>query len=155
MKTFRKTFILVAIVGITTIFGCAKDGENGKDGLPGPAGPTGNANVKSLTFDVYSWNWSSNNAWLYSTDITEAIVNSGSVQVYMETSSYSGKWAALPFNSSGVNVIYAYEVNYVNIVASPQPTSHERFKIVIIASSARLANPNIDYTNYYEVKTAI
>ena len=72
--------------------------------------------------------------------------------VYMETSAYSGVWAALPLSFSGTEVIYAYSTSNVNIVANPQPTTLERFKVVAIASSARLANPNVDYTNYAEVK---
>lgn len=149
MKTLKKTVMLTLIASVFLLFSCAKDG---KDGAPGPAGPAGNANVKSQIFDVNSWNWSSNQTNLNATIISNTIVNSGSVMVYMETSAYSGVWAALPLSFSGTEVIYAYSASNVNIVANPQPTSLERFKVVAVASSARIANPNVDYTNYEEVK---
>lgn len=139
---------------ILTTFSCTKEGKQGDPGPAGANGVNGNANVVSQTFDVYSWSWSSNNTWLNATIITQSIVNSGSVSVFMETSPYSGQWAAIPLNMSGVQISYAYEVNYVNVISSPQPSSLERFKVVAIASSARIANPNIDYNNYYEVKGA-
>lgn len=154
MKTLKRISILVMIASILTTFSCTKEGKQGETGPQGSAGTNGNANVASLTFDVNSWNWSSNNCNLSATNVTTSIVSSGSVLVYMETSPYSEQWAAIPLSSSGIEIIYSYQVGNVNIVASPQPTSHERFKVVAIASSARLANPNIDYSNYYEVKGA-
>lgn len=151
MKTIKRISILVIIASVLTTISCTKEG---KEGPAGPAGANGNANVTALTFDVYSWHWSSNSATLNATNVTQSIVNSGAVQVYLETSPYSGEWLAMPLTVSGNEMLYSYQVNYVNVMANPQPTSHERFKVVAIASSTRLANPNIDYSNYQEVKGA-
>lgn len=147
MKAIHTSSAIIVFTLIIFI-GCTKEGKQGE---PGVGGKDGNANVSSYTFDVYAGDWSSNSAWLYNTNITQTIVNSGAVQVYMETSPYSGVWAALPLSVSGTEIIYAYQLNFVEVVASPQPTSHERFKVVTIASSSRLANPNLDYSDYEAV----
>tara|TARA_R110000782_G_scaffold237188_1_gene323453 strand:- start:185201 stop:185656 length:456 start_codon:yes stop_codon:yes gene_type:complete len=144
MKTIKRTVLLTLIASVSLLFSCAKDGE---DGLPGPAGPAGNANVKSQTFDVY---WSSSSfVDLYATIVTQSIVNSGSVMTYIQES--PGTWIALPINTN-YNIVYSYSVNNVRVYVSPQPSGYDKFKVVAIASSARLANPNVDYTNYEEVK---
>ena len=148
MKTLRTLLLLVVLSSLLST-GCTKEGKQGEQGV---AGRDGNANVSSYTFDVYAGDWSSNSVFLYNPNITQSIVNSGAVQVYMESSPYSGIWAALPLSISGTEIIHAHQLNYVEIIASPQPSSHERFKMVVIASSARLANPNVDYLNYEEVK---
>ncbi len=147
MKTIKRTLILALMASVSLLFSCAKDG---KDGLPGPAGPAGNANVKSQTFVVNTWDWSSNSVLLYDPNITQAIVNNGAVQVYVQGD--PGVWMALPLTISGSYIVYDYQLNYVRIITDSQPTTLERFKVVAIASSARLANPDVDYTNYEEVK---
>lgn len=147
MKTIKRisTLLLFTLIIFSS---CTKEGKQGE---PGVNGKDGNANVSSYTFDVYAGDWSSNSAWLYNTNITQSIVNSGAVQLYMESSPYSGIWAALPLSISGTEIIYAYQLNFIEVLAFPQPTSHERFKVVIIESSAKLANPNLDYTDYEAV----
>jgi len=147
MKTIKRTVLLTLIASVSLLFSCAKDG---KDGLPGPAGPAGNANVQSQTFVVNTWDWSSNSVLLYDPNITQAIVNKGAVQVYVQGD--PGVWVALPLTISGSYIVYDYQLNYVRITTDSQPPTQQTFKVVAIASSARLANPNVDYTNYEEVK---
>lgn len=147
MKTIKRTVLLTLIASVSLLFSCAKDG---KDGPPGPAGATGNANVKSQTFVVNTWDWSSNSVLLYDPNITQAIVDNGAVQVYLQGD--PGVWIALPLSFSGLEIVYDYQVNFIRITASSQPPTQQTFKVVAIASSARLANPNVDYTNYEEVK---
>lgn len=180
MKTFRKTFILVAIAGITTFFGCAKDG---KDGLPGPTGATGatgttgNANVKTYTFNVplssFTLN-STNNSYQAST-LSYAPV-SMQIGQYDDVSLYlydTDGWYALPytkyFNTGTTFNTHYYELTdwqslwvYIRNSAGGQPyssmtTGNLTYRAVIIGGAAgRKAHrpDNVDFSNYNEVKAA-
>ena len=167
MKTIKRTVLLTLIASVSLLFSCAKDG---KDGLPGPAGsagPAGNANVKSQTFTS---NWvhigtqgQSGDGFLSthsSSIITSDIVNNGAVLAYYFNSTLNA-WITLPFSepfsSWTSHWRYNYKNNLINFIKEDSDffTSNPgniTFKVVAIASSARLANPNVDYTNYEEVK---
>lgn len=158
MKTLKKTLILVLMASISTTFSCTKEG---KEGPPGPAGTNGNANVKSSNYAIYSWEWltSGNTKYvdLNSSLITTDIVNSGSVLMYMK---FAGQWQALPFTfpqgSSSQIFRYYYSNNFVQIQVTQEtgvPSLPDlEFKLVVISSSARLSNPNINLNDYYKVK---
>lgn len=159
MKTTKRILMLLVIASISTIIGCAKDGKDGKDGLPGPAG---NANVKSTLITVYTSDWSGGgngySVSKYVPIITQDIVDGGAVMCYEKDGS---NYIALPvsawFGSYTRHAFFAYSTNNIEIIyqdddgLSPNP-GMITFKIVAIASSARLANPNVDYSNYEEVK---
>lgn len=80
------------ISSVLTTFSCTKEGKQGE---PGPAGTNGtngtngNANVKSSTHTVYSWEWSTSGSSKYvditSTLITNDILNSGAVLMYVKS----------------------------------------------------------------------
>lgn len=157
MKTTKRILMLLIIASMTTILGCAKDGKDGKDGLPGPAGQDGNANVESSTFYNRSWVYSSSeNAYivsLWTSNITQDVVLNGSVHCYISYDSGSS-YLTLPLSLQSVSMLYGYELNSLDIIAygyssTPNPIT---VKIVTIPSSAKLANPNVDYSNYEEVK---
>lgn len=153
MKTIRRITMLVLISSILTTFSCTKEGKQGETGPAGTNGINGNANVKSSTHTVYSWEWSSSNKiTLFTPNVVQTIVDAGSVLVYIEGS--SGEWAAIPLTAGSSSIIYSYKAYYVDIIASPKPTSTERFKVVAISASARLSNPHINFNDYYQVKGA-
>ena len=158
MKTIKTTVLLTLITSVFLLFSCAKDG---KDGLPGPAGANGNANVKSQTFTIYSWDWTTSGNMKYvdinSNLITTDIVNSGSVLIYMK---FAGFWQALPFTypqgTTSQLFRYYYSNNFVQIQVTQEtgvPSLPDfEFKLVVISSSARLSNPQMNFTDYYQVK---
>lgn len=64
----------------------------------GPAGKDGNANVSSKTYSVSSWSVPAGGqiyADISDADITQAIIDSGSVMVYLYNTNY---WTPLPYN---------------------------------------------------------
>ena len=64
----------------------------------GPAGKDGNANVSSKFYTVSSWSVPASGQ-IYTdiadADITQNVIDSGSVMVYLNT---SGSWTPLPYN---------------------------------------------------------
>ncbi len=137
-----------------------------KEGPAGPAGKDGNANVKSQTFTVGSWNYS---APSYYADIsygaiTQDIINSGAVLVYV--SNGSGGYSQLPLtyytsssysstfevvSAPGAVRIYATDSDLLQ----PANPGTRVFKVVAISSSARAAHPGLDWNDYAAVKHAL
>ena len=165
MRKILKTTTLILVVGMVTLInGCAKDG---KDGAPGPTGTTGtngNANVKSQTFTVNTSYWSLSSG-VYSYDkflpeIGQDIVDNGMVLAYMESSPYSETWVALPLSMKDFEMNYAFWKYYVSFNVSlgsgstPSNPGNARFKVLIVQGTARLSNPQVDFNDYYQVKTA-
>lgn len=170
MKTIKKLSMLLLLSSTLINFSCTKEGPAGPQGSPGPTGPRGsdgNANVKSVTINVASGNWilSGNTYYFdsYISEITTDIINSGSVQIFMESTSSTGVWLTMPWieyiNSS---IFSTYNFNHswgkVRIfkvdsdITPPSNPGVRKFKVIVISSSARILNPNVDYTNYNEVK---
>jgi len=163
MKKLKSTLLLVVIASMFTMFSCTKEGKQGPagpagaNGINGNDGINGNANVSSAT---YTGNWINQGGgeWdvtLNIPTITSTVLNSGSINTYLSADG-GQSWIALPTYANPVSMLVVYQVSTVGIAAvggTSAPTA-TLFKVVIIPSSARIANPNIDYTNYYEVKGA-
>lgn len=146
------------------------NGNNGTNGTNGQDGEDGNANVQSQTFTVNTWTHFGTvgqpgdgyYVQLNYPAITNDIVSTGAVIAYM--TGVSGAWVALPYSepksSYTTYINYTYQLNQALIQIqdsdffTPQPSGTTYIKIVVISSAARLANPELDYTNYYEVKGA-
>lgn len=152
VKTIKTLMLLAAI----TIFGgCAKEGPAGEDGKDG------NANVVSTT--ITSTDWTFNDpSWVLSLNypaITQNIINSGAVLVYVkvgesynqlpltfyQSSSYSSSVEVSTF-VGGLDLFWTDS----DLIQPIYPGS-QTFKIVVIASSGMIQNPNVDYSNYEEV----
>lgn len=152
VKTIKTLMLLAAI----TIFGgCAKEGPAGEDGKDG------NANVVSTT--ITSTDWTFNDpSWVLSLNypaITQDIINSGAVLVYVkvgesynqlpltfyQSSSYSSSVEVSTF----VGGLYLFWTD--SDLIQPIYPGSQTFKIVVIASSGMIQNPNVDYSNYEEV----
>jgi len=164
MKKINTVVMLIILSSILTTFSCTKEGKQGETGPAGTNGVNGNANVKSASFTVYTWEWLTNGNSKYvditSTLITTDILNSGAVLLYIKSGS---TWQALPFTfpqgttSTLFRYLYAYNLVEIQITQEtgvPSITSNLEFKLVVMSSTARMSNPNIDYNNYYEVKGA-
>lgn len=143
-------------------------GQDGQDGSDGQNGQDGNANVTAYSFTAQPGDWFSfgtsgdvGYGWAvnYSLSaITQDIVDKGTVLVYWNTGSTI---VALPYsfpeNGYTESYLYGYYTGGLQIDRydsdqfTTAPTSARTFKIVVIAGSARLANPDLDLNNYAEV----
>lgn len=136
-----------------------------KEGPEGPAGRDGNANVVSSIGVATSWTYI-NPSWVQRFSvpaITQEIVNSGAVLVYVQST--TGSYSQLPvtvYPSSSYSTTFevGYNVGEVAIFATdsdltqPNQPGAATFKIVVISASNKLKNPFLDYSNYEEVAKA-
>jgi hypothetical protein len=96
MKTIACIKVSLLILSTVFFFSCV-----GPEGPEGPAGLDGNANVKSVVFDVLSGDWLVDGNFLYvdlDVDIiTDVIASYGAVLVYYKSVSESNTWQMLPY----------------------------------------------------------
>ena len=160
---------MVIAIGITS---CKK----GDKGDTGPTGINGNANVHSQTFLVLSSQWTHNGTSGQQGDsysnsqlcywITDDIASKGAVLAY--TSNDNLSWDQMPFtiplysgHAYSESYLFEYKLNQITFYIADsdfltlQPSSAMYFKVVCIASSVRMANPNVNWKNYTEVKAAL
>ena len=156
------TLMLGLLVATTFLGACKK-----KEGPAGPAGADGNANVKSVTVSTVAADWSGDGVVGYSITlstpiITADIVATGAVLCYLEE---YGTTYALPYsylyNGYTRHMLFEYETGSVTVLrrdddgATTNPgVSDAKIKVVAISSSGLIQHPNVDYSNYEEVKEA-
>jgi hypothetical protein len=166
MKKIKTILMLVVIAGISTTISCTKEGEKGQDGLngingiDGTNGTDGNANVQNFNITVNTGDWTYDNLYQRQYYQYSLTANYNSLVVCYVMSG-SGK-QIMPYyeavnqrNYDFANVLYQsspyIEFQYTDYTSTTTPpSSSKNFYIVIIP--ARLANPDIDYSNYNEVK---
>jgi len=160
MKTlFLKT---VSLLFIFMLFSCSKDGATGATGATGPSGANGNANVigtTDYTIQANDWLSSGNTKYvnLINNSITQSIVNSGIVMIYQKSST-SSSYTPLPFSYLGFNSTFSFSLNSVQLQLSYNNgsaftiSSSMTIRAVIISASNKMANPNVNWNNYEEVK---
>ncbi|MFY9307609.1 MAG: hypothetical protein WAQ28_01035 [Bacteroidia bacterium] len=165
----KKTIILgmVALAGL--MFDACTKAKDGAPGAQGPAGVNGtngtdgidgNANVigtNTVTISSWTANGASWTANMTAAGITSDVVNTGTVQVFIQ---YGSSWWALP-DINGVNsTSYGFSVGTISLLNSnsdgstPPNPGAQVFRAVIIPSQAMITNPNVDYKNYEAIKTA-
>lgn len=155
LKTITTTFILASIMIFTS---CEKEGPAGPAGRDGL---DGNANVVSSS--KTSSNWAYNDpSWVITLtypSITQEIINSGAVLVYMqvgntyyqipstfyESENYSSSLDVSIF-VGGVSVFWTDS----DLIQRTNPGS-QTFKVVVIASSDLKKNPSINFSDYEQV----
>ena len=165
MKTLKFTGIISAILLMLSITSCKKDKYQ-------PVGDYGNANVISsntvtlnawstLSDDGVNFHFESNVLW---GEITQEIVDNGAVMVYFKF--IGSDWIALPFtisddNYSSLNMNYYFSVGEVNIQATgfddlidynASDFNGTTVRVVVITQEGRMSHPNVDLSNYEEVK---
>ena len=130
----------------------------------GPAGKDGNANVVSSSMTALNWSYNAPN-WTVSfniASITQDIVDRGAVLAYVKV---GNNFSQLPLTfyqdpaySTSVGVLTVLGGVLVTWTDSdltqPINPGPQVFKFVVISASSRQQHPNIDYTNYEEVKNA-
>ena len=134
----------------------------GPVGPPGPPGYNGVANIVAYDISTNSSSWSyDNNGDLFYTDaqipdITQAVIDAGTVQAFYSNSDYS-YFQALPTTQSLLWVGYSYflgigEIDWGlttgNMPANP---GTQYFKFVVIPPAQRQANPDINWTDYNDI----
>lgn len=145
---------------LSTFTACKKENYDDKYQPKGnyqPAGNYGNANVISKT-SILSYTFDPNSN-LYSavvsvSEITSNVINNGLVQCYMSTGS---SWMAVPSGGAGGSVlcfIGAGTVTFYTNISMYTSSPYTQVKIVIVSPAGRMANPNVNYKNYEEVKKA-
>lgn len=154
--------LLAVVMGVS---GCGKEGPAGPIGPEGPAGPTGNAQV--TVSNITSANWYLNApSWFLNLEVpalTEVILNSGVVLVYMKigehfhqlpgTFYFSNQYSVSFGVSSTVNAVrVSYTRSDWGMDLSP---GAQTFKVVVMTASARQQNPRLDYSNYEAVQRAL
>jgi len=162
-KTMTVVFAGLALTLGLTLTSCKK-GDTGPAGTAGTNGTNGNANVVSSSLTTSAWTYVSPSWEMTFTypAITQSILDKGAVLVYVKS---GNNYYQLPFTFyPAATYSQSYEVEtylgglkvYVTDSDLTQPTNPGSltFKVVVIAASQRLANPNVNYDNYDDVKKA-
>lgn len=155
---------LIAIFAMALVFTNCKKGDTGPAGQDGT---NGNANVTSVTLTTSSWAWNSSQKWRYATwnnvsILNTSVINDGVVMLYqlVGTNSYvqlpitqnQGAYAEHDWFEYSPNTISVYIEN--SDLSDPNPSPFT-YKLVCIPKSAKMANPNVNWKNYTEVKNAL
>lgn len=183
MKKIKTVVMLVILSSILTTFSCTKEGKqgiagtngingtvgaNGQDGLNGTNGQDGQDGVDGLGAKTFNFNLTFNAGDTYKSysgitgyDADDVVL----FFMYFETFGSQNYWVSMPVVLGNVNLIPEFSdqtgLAFVNTYKSDgtagspwTSTNTFSFKAVLIKSSQYIANPNIDYSNYYEVKGA-
>jgi hypothetical protein len=171
--------ILTICLAVIVISSCQKEGPigpQGSTGATGPAGPQGGAKISDLIFSVSSGTWEGpysnpTGGLVYLKDIsvpfiTQEIKENGVVLVYRRINYTSGgySYTALPYaeviNNNSTR-LWSYEVFIGTLRLLIQNTDNNShgyggatFRVVAISATGRSANPNVNFNNYDEVKSA-
>lgn len=163
MKT---KMILGMIMLFALTFNACKKPKDGETGPQGPAGPAGNANVINYSITVSSSQWTYDSFYerhyyrYYTSDNSQSAV-------YGYVMSGTGKqaipyyhcpsWQCIQYDMA-TNLFQSppyIEFQFTNYTSSTTPPSSNTYLyLVIVPPAQRLAHPDVDYTNYEEVKKA-
>lgn len=143
-------FAGIAITLSLTLSSCKK-GDTGPAGPAGSAGTNGVANIQTGTVTTNNATWSfdatdnSYNGTLTYAAITQAVIDKGTVQVFLGDG--TGKeWGALPLSYGIVQYNYSYKVGEVLITVTlsngslPNNPGGQQFKVVVIPPASKSPN---------------
>jgi hypothetical protein len=166
MKTKIKTLtILIAGLALTlsTLFSSCKKGDTGPAGPTGTNGTNGVANIQTSTVTTNNLSWvfdntnNSFNATIIYAAITQAVVDKGTIQVFIGDGT-STQWEALPFAYSTFQYNYNYKLGQILISVTlsngnpPANPGGQQYKVVVIPPA--MVKPNVNVKNYYDLKMA-
>ena len=175
MKKHSVKLIAAVLMAAAALGSCTKGdtgatGPQGSTGSNGTNGTNGNANVHAYTFTVNPSDWYSGSpAGFYYCDITFAaitsdIVSTGTVSMFKEGN--SGVCVAVPYtevSTSGETFYWGFNFSLGSCRVFVQdgamssltfPSSYN-YKAVVIASSQRRANPNVNWNDYNQVMNLV
>jgi len=140
--------------------GCKK----GDTGPAGANGTNGNANVVSSSLTTSAWTYVSPSWEMTFTypAITQNILDNGAVLVYVQQGSnyYQLPYTFYPASTYSRTYTFVHYLGGMKVFVTdsdltmPSNPGSLTFKVVVIAASQRMANPNVNYDNYNEVKKA-
>ena len=150
-------------------------GPQGPPGLPGPSGAPGpQAQVATITVAASEWRSANTGApgeyiqsgWKTAANITQSIINTGVVLVYMQMETNPSTWQQLPITFYGQNVFQVIDaqyrvgqaqifINQSNATAPPVPQGTLTFRVVAIAGiTVAELQKTLNIHSYNEVATA-
>jgi len=157
-QNIMKKIVLMLFAAATLVAtGCTRVGPVGPRGPQGQQGPQGNANViGSNPFTVSSWSRNGNTyfADFSSSDITSDIVDFGIVSVFKSYG--TNEWSPLPDINGKTSTVFNFYDNGFSIYvqnsdgSEPAFPGNVTFRMVVISSSLREANPNTNWKSYTE-----
>jgi hypothetical protein len=156
----KKTYLIIFAVVSILFSACKKEGPQGPQGSQGPqgeVGPQAKTYNFSLTFDPgETFESFSGITGFDDNDVVMTYVNAdniGGVSSWVQLPAIFNYTNFVPefFEDNGQLFINLMDANGYEFVSFPSSTSFN-FKAVHIKSSGRKANPNVDFTNYEEVK---
>ena len=145
-----KRNILLLFSSLFFVLSSCKKGDTGPQGEPGK---NGSSNIQSYSQTAV------NNSWTYNSSensydvtfsvpaITNAVVNGGTIQVFLGIGTTTTQWAAMPFAYGNSQYNYDYQLGKVNIYVTlgngntPDNPGGLQFKVVVIPPAAKSANP--------------
>jgi hypothetical protein len=158
MKNLMLIIACIAMSGL--IVSCSKDGIDGAPGIPGVQGANGvdgNANVfASDSIVIQTWGTISTYKYqdIYIPEITQNIVESGTVYVYILNN--PGEWIQLNWVFGTLSRSYSFSLQNVRVrfqntdnTTTADP-GKQVFRVVVIPSSNNVKD--VDYSNYEKVK---
>ena len=170
MKQVIKT-MTVSIVGILLTFGltlsaCKKveKGPAGPTGLTGATGATGANGPEAKTYNV-TYNYAAGETYRYYSGVTD-FEPDDALLIYLVYTSVGGETLCTPISATVYGVDYltlfaestgaiSFYTYSAGTYSSPWSTNQEvRYKIVHIKSSGLIKHPNVDLSNYEDVKVA-
>jgi hypothetical protein len=168
----KNTIAIIGIIGTIFVTGYScKKGDTGPQGPAGPQGPQGNnASFIKTNISVVGWGtifndgtdfwYEANVTW---SAITQSVKDNGVVMCYFDNG--TGSWYAMPFSESGDGYTTSFGFSYGvgtlkfyvwghDVSGPPSISTFNNLpvKIVIITQAGKLANPNVNYYKYEEVK---
>lgn len=173
MRKLITIFCCLIVLGSSLIMNSCKKDDDSAYQLKGNYG---NANVINQNYTVYNWEWTNVGTSGQAGDgyevteycglMTQSVVSSYLVMAYFSPD--NSIWQPMPVTiplgddtypySETIN--YAYSLNtiifgiYDNDFLTLQPDATMYFKVVAVSPQAGAAHPNVDLTNYSEVKEA-
>lgn len=131
--------------------------------VKGPAGEDGNANVIVTQYTIPSWIWVAPEwmAAIYWDKITSKIIENGAILVYAEIN--PSEYAQLPVTypvdgSYSESIFVSAKVGSVTLsvvdsdLLTPNYPGQTKVKIVLIEGNYMKSHPEVNYSNYREVK---
>lgn len=166
MKT--KIIYVLLMCSISFFSSCKKEvvGPQGPTGQTGKSGVDGNANVKSLTYNITAWQQSGNSfiITLNCPIVTQEIIDNGAVLVYFD---YVGKNYQLPltlyFNNYQEIIDYNYSLGSVviqvvdsDLTLPNNPGNHTAKVVAMTANGLKKINDNhLNIKDYNAVAKAL
>lgn len=160
------TLVTLVVIMISPILTSCKKGETGPAGpagAQGAAGANGTANIYVETATTTNLSWGFDNttnsyfATYASSQITQAVVDNGTVQVFIGDGS-GQQWAAMPYSYGITQFNYSYKLGQITVLYSlsngnvPANPGGQQFRFVVIPPAKVIKG--VDINNYAALKKA-